>query len=81
MKLNDFEIVIKLPDSSDNPEVYLEDLGRFCDDAVCGIGVKGELALSFSRRGESMESSINSAKVDIEKSIPGSFIKNIKVAQ
>ncbi|TDO13926.1 helix-turn-helix transcriptional regulator [Halomonas ventosae] len=41
-----------------------------CDDALIGIGLKGRLALEFSREAVSAQQAITSAMADVKRAIP-----------
>jgi hypothetical protein len=72
MNTYDFTIKFRLPDPSADPDQYMEALAEAgCDDAMVGIGVRGRIALDFSREARSALAAVSSAVRDVQRAIPG----------
>jgi len=71
MKTYEFKLKFALPGSSNNPESFIERLGKNgCTDALVGIGLAGRIALHFSREAKSAVEAVLSAIKDVKKAIP-----------
>ena len=71
--MNEYEFTLKFnfPDTSVNPESYLESLAQAgCDDALIGIGQKGRIAFNFNREADSALSALCSAIEQVKSVIP-----------
>jgi hypothetical protein len=67
-----FTLHFRLPNPEADPAEYLDALFEAgCDDAVPGIGRKGQLALEFEREAASPDAAFTSALRDVKKAIPG----------
>lgn len=72
MKEYEFTLRFSLPDSSADPETFVEQLAEAgCDDAIIGIGKSGRITLNFTRESNSAWDAISSAIKDVRKVIPG----------
>ncbi len=68
----DFLLKFELPDSSIDPEQFVELLYEAgCDDAAVGIGQYGRIGLNFTRQALSATEAVASAIADVKKAIPG----------
>lgn len=66
-----FELVFKLVNADQDMEEVVERLGGAgCTDATPGIGVAGEIALTFTREAVSAQQAIMSAIADAKRAIP-----------
>lgn len=71
MKEYEFTLKFNFPDTSANPEIYLESLAQAgCDDALIGIGQKGRIAFNFNREADSALSALCSAIEQVKSVIP-----------
>jgi len=71
MKTYEFELKFSLPNTSQNPEIFIERLAEAgCTDALVGIGQAGRLAFQFTRDANSAFEAILSAVKNIKKAIP-----------
>jgi hypothetical protein len=71
MKLYEFTLKFALPDASQDPANYIEQLAQAgCDDALIGIGQQGRIALQFSREANTAFAAITSAIKDVKTAIP-----------
>ena len=71
MKEFEFTLKFSLPDSTQDPQEYIEALGEAdCDDAIIGIGQKGRIALQFTREASDAFSAVTSAINDVKSVIP-----------
>lgn len=71
MKEFEFTLKFSLPDSTLDPQEYIEALGEAgCDDAIIGIGQKGRIALQFTRGASDAFSAVTSAIKDVKSAIP-----------
>ena len=71
MKEYEFTLKFNFPDTSANPESYLENLAQAgCDDALIGIGQKGRIAFNFNREADSALSALCSAIEQVKRVIP-----------
>lgn len=71
--MNEYEFTLKfsLPESNDDPEIFIERLAQAgCDDALVGIGQNGRIALDFTRTAVSAFEAIASALRDVRQAIP-----------
>lgn len=72
MKEYDFELKFSLPNPDADPEQFVNALYEAgCDDATVGLGLKGRVALSFTREAPSAQDAVASAITDVTKAIPG----------
>jgi predicted DNA-binding transcriptional regulator AlpA len=72
MKEYEFTLKFNFPDSSVNPESYLDSLAQAgCDDALVGIGQQGRIAFNFNREADSALSALCSAIEQVKSVIPG----------
>ncbi len=72
MKEYDFELKFSLPSPDTDPEQFLNALYEAgCDDATVGLGLKGRVALSFTREAPSAYHAVTSAIANVTKAIPG----------
>lgn len=71
MNKYEFELIFRLPQSSDDPDSYIDKLYEAgCDDALVSIGKKGVIALNFTRESIDAEKALTSAIKDIKRAIP-----------
>ncbi|XOV79603.1 MAG: DNA-binding protein [Aestuariibacter sp.] len=71
MKEYEFTLKFSLPESTQDPQEYIEALGGAgCDDAIIGIGQKGRVALQFTREAYDAFSAVTSAIEDVKRAIP-----------
>jgi hypothetical protein len=71
MNAYEFTLKFNFPDTSVNPESYLESLAQAgCDDALIGIGQKGRIAFNFNREADSALSALYSAIEQVKSVIP-----------
>ena len=71
MKQYDFTLKFLLSDPDADPDIVVPRLDEAgCDDALLGIGKRGQIALSFSRDAESAEEAVLSALHDVKTAIP-----------
>lgn len=71
--MNTYEFTLKfcLPDTSANPDDYIERLGAAgCEDALIGIGQNARIALNFTRESDSAYAALFSALADVKHAIP-----------
>ena len=71
--MNEYEFTLKFQfyDTSIDPESYIDRLAEAgCDDALCGIGQHGRIALNFNRTADNALNAICSAIKDIKSVIP-----------
>jgi hypothetical protein len=67
----EFSLAFALPTDDIDLDAHVERLGACgCDDAVVGIGRKGQIALSFLREADSAEAAILSGITDVRCAIP-----------
>jgi hypothetical protein len=67
----EFTLNFNLPDAQSNPEDYLESLATVgCDDALIGIGKRGQIALNFIRESSSAKEAVYSAIAQVVLAIP-----------
>lgn len=72
MKAFEFTVKFALPNSTQDPQEYIEALAEAgCDDAMIGIGEKGRVALQFTREAHDAFSAVTSAIEDVIRAIPG----------
>lgn len=72
MKEYDFELKFSLPSPDADPEQFVNALYEAgCDDATVGLGLKGRVALSFTREAPSAQDAVASAIANVAKAIPG----------
>ncbi|MBN2824528.1 MAG: hypothetical protein JXQ76_04320 [Campylobacterales bacterium] len=75
MRAFDFELIFKLPSSSDNAQDYIDSLFEHgCDDATISSGKLGMISLSFSREAQTASTAIKSAIEDVQKAIPNASL-------
>jgi hypothetical protein len=77
--LGEFEFVLRfdLPNPDSDPEQFVDDLHEAgCDDAICGIGQKGRIALDFTREAPTENDAIFSAIADVRRAIPGAKLSH-----
>jgi len=75
MRAFDFELIFKLPSSSDNAQSYIDSLfENGCDDATISSGKLGMISLSFSREAQTASNAIKSAIDDVKKAIPNASL-------
>lgn len=78
MKEYDFTLTFKLPNLEDTDQ-YVEALyGGDCDDALIGVGEKGNIALNFIREAETAYQAIHSAINDVRAVIPQATFSEAK---
>jgi hypothetical protein len=71
MKEFEFTLKFALPDSTQDSQEYIEALGEAgCDDAIIGIGVKGRVALQFTREASDAFSAVTSEIQNVKSAIP-----------
>ncbi|MEL7070253.1 MAG: DNA-binding protein [Cyanobacteria bacterium J06581_3] len=71
MKEYDFTLSFLLGCKDEDPAIYEEALfNNGCDDALVGVGRKGQIALMFIREAESAQDAIGSAISNVLESIP-----------
>ncbi|MFU8784530.1 DNA-binding protein [Aliidiomarina sp.] len=71
MKEFEFTLKFSLPDSTQDPQDYIDALGESgCDDAIIGIAQKGRVALQFTREASDAFSAVTSAIEDVKSAIP-----------
>lgn len=71
MNTYEFELKFSLPNTSQNPQGFVERLAEAgCTDALVGIGQAGRLAFQFTRDANSAFEAILSAVKNIKKAIP-----------
>ncbi len=68
-----FELIFKLHDNENHLDALFE---AGCDDSVPGIGLKGSLALTFSREGVNAYEATKSALLNVRKAIPHAMIES-----
>lgn len=71
--MTEYEFTLKfaLTNSTENPDVYIEALGRAgCDDAIIGIGQKGRLALTFNRSADDALTAVSTAIEEVKSVLP-----------
>lgn len=71
MKEYEFTLKFRLPDNSIDPEFYVDLLAEAgCDDAIVGVGQKGNIALNFIRQEDSALAAVHSAIKNVRQAIP-----------
>lgn len=71
MKEFEFTLKFALPDSGQDPQIYLAALNEAgCDDAIVGIGQKGKITLQFTREACDALKAVTSATDDVKVVIP-----------
>lgn len=66
-----FELAFRLGNADQDMEEVVERLGEAgCTDATPGIGVAGEIALTFAREAGSAQQAMMSAITDVKRAIP-----------
>ena len=71
MKTYEFELKFSLPNTSQNPDIFIERLADSgCTDALVGIGQSGRVAFHFTRDANSAFEAILSAVKNIKAAIP-----------
>lgn len=71
MKEFEFTLKFSLPDSTQDPQDYIDALSESgCDDAIIGIGHKGRVALQFTREAGDGFTAVVSAIRDVKSAIP-----------
>jgi len=71
MKTYEFKLKSSLPKPSQNPEIFVERLGRAgCTGALVGIGQARRIAFHFTRDANSALEAVLSAVKNIKKAIP-----------
>lgn len=72
MTVFDFTLKFALPELEQDAAEYIEQLGAAgCDDAMIGVGIKGRIALQFSREADTAFNAVFSALEDVKQVIPG----------
>ncbi|WP_245770460.1 helix-turn-helix transcriptional regulator [Marinospirillum alkaliphilum] len=72
MAVFDFTLKFALPELEQDAADYIEQLGAAgCDDAMIGVGIKGRIALQFSREADTAFNAVFSALEDVKQAIPG----------
>lgn len=72
MREYEFTLKFRLPDTSADPEQFIDALAEAgCDDAAVGIGQHGRIALDFTREAASAREAIVSAVQAVKAAIPG----------
>lgn len=67
-----FTLAFALPHPDDDPAAFIDALHLGgCDDALIGVGKRGEIALAFLREGDTFEEVVLNARNVVEKAIPG----------
>ncbi|MEA3353592.1 MAG: DNA-binding protein [Campylobacterota bacterium] len=75
MKEFDFELIFKLPTTTDDPSSYIDALFQSgCDDATLSTGKLGMISLSFSREAQNAAKAVQSAIRDVQQAIPNSSL-------
>ena len=75
MQEYDFTLKFKLPEVNTDPNDYVEQLGmEGCDDALVGVGCRGQIGLNFTRAAFSQYQAIHSAIRDVKKAIPNATL-------
>jgi len=71
MNTFDFELKFSLPETSQNPAFFIDQLGAVgCTDALIGIGQAGRIAFHFTRDANSAFEAVLSAIKNIRQAIP-----------
>ena len=79
MQEYDFTLKFKLQEVNGDPNNYVEKLGmEGCDDALVGVGCKGQIGLNFTRTAISAYQAIYSAIRDVKKAIPNATLTEAK---
>jgi predicted DNA-binding transcriptional regulator AlpA len=72
MKVYEFTLHFRLPADRPAPDRWLDALFEAgCDDAVVGVGRKGNIALQFAREASRPAVALSRALRDVRKAIPG----------
>ena len=67
----DFTLKFDLDSPSQDPEIYVDQLYEAgCDDALIGLGKRGEISLNFVREATSAKAAISRAIADVKQGIP-----------
>jgi len=67
----DFTLKFDLANPSQDPEIYVDKLYEAgCDDALIGLGKRGEISLNFVREATSAKVAISRAIADVKQAIP-----------
>ena len=75
MNKYEFTLIFRLPNESDEPDAFIEDLGEAgCTDALVGVGTAGSIALDFCRKAASAQAAVASATGDVQRAIPGASL-------
>lgn len=72
--MNEYTFILKfrLPDPNADPDRYIDALAEGgCDDALVGVGLRGRIALDFTREGTDALEAVSSAIRDVKRAIPG----------
>ena len=71
MNTYEFELKFRLPETPQNPEIFVEQLGEAgCTDALVGIGQAGRIAFHFTREANSAFEAVLRAIKNIKAAIP-----------
>lgn len=74
----EFTLRFELPSDEELSDDLVERLGEVgCDDALIGIGLRGRLALDFSRSAASPREAILGAIADVRKAIPDARVVEV----
>lgn len=66
----DFNLKFAVPTQLDMEALETRLFEEGCDDALLGLGLKGRLALEFSREAASAHEAITSAMADVKRALP-----------
>jgi predicted DNA-binding transcriptional regulator AlpA len=70
VKTYEFTLKFSIPDLPDKGDIEERLFKAGCDDALVATGLRGRLALDFSRQSRSAEQAINSALKAVTKALP-----------
>jgi len=67
----EFELRFSVPSCDEDTDQLIERLGEAgCDDALIGVGRRGQVALDFTREAESALKAVLSAIADVRRALP-----------